>query len=122
MPRISKADARILIQHYRDTGGWDNGQTKSVWFSKDDLITILGMTAEFGADGMHVYLARYPEKEMEGAPDPVKYKNRITTVFVPTIDKQDIFDVEAPPDEASMMSTDGSDPTNPAYDHGGLEP
>ncbi len=121
MPRISKADARILIQHYRDTGGWADGQTRSVWFSKDDFTQILGMTAEFGADGMHIYIAKYPEKEMPGAPDPVKYKNRITVVFVPTIDKQDIFDVQAPPDEQAMMAM-GGDPNDPAFDHGGLEP
>jgi hypothetical protein len=126
MSRISKADARTLIQRYRDTGGWDKGQTKSVWFSKNDLIEILGMTVEFEADGVHIYLAKYPETEMPGAPDPAKYKNRITVVFVPTIDKQDIFDVQAPPDESGSpsgaMATMSGDPNDPAFDHGTLEP
>ncbi|HEV8284789.1 MAG TPA: hypothetical protein VGQ09_10805 [Chitinophagaceae bacterium] len=120
MPRISKAVARVLIQWYKNTGGWDNGQTRSVWFSKDDFIQILSMTDEFDADGMHIYLAKYPDEEMPEAPDPEEYRNRITVVFVPTRDKQDIFDVEAPPDQA-MMATNG-DADDPAFDHGELEP
>jgi hypothetical protein len=120
MPRISKTDARILIQRYRDTGGWDSGQTKSIWFSSDDFKDILSMIAEVGADGMHIYLAKYPEKEMPGAPDPAKYRNRTTVVFVPTIDKQDIFDVEAASDEQAARTMDGG--TNDAYNHGNLEP
>lgn len=126
MPRISQADACTLIQQYRDAGGWDNGQTKSIWFSKDDFIEILSMTPEFGADGMHIYLAQYPETEMPGAPDPEKYRNRNTVVFVPTVDGQDIFDVEAPPGGAgnagTMMAMSGGGSGDPAYNHGQLEP
>jgi len=121
MPRISKADACTLIQRYRDTGGWANGQTKSIWFSKDDLADILNMTTDFDADGMHIYLARYSQAPTPGAPDPAKYVNRVTVVLVPTVNGQDIFDVESPASgagRASAMSGSG----DPAYDHGTLQP
>lgn len=123
MPRISKTDACTLIQRYRDTGGWDGGQTKSIWFSRDDLAEIQGMTGEFGADGMHIYLARYPDTPMNGAPDPAKYVNRITVVYVPTVNGQDIFDVESPPvGSSASKAMAASGPGDPAYNHGELKP
>ncbi|HEY2722236.1 MAG TPA: hypothetical protein VGI82_10950 [Chitinophagaceae bacterium] len=124
MPRISNTDACTLIQQYRDSGGWANGQTKSIWFSAANLEELQQLISESNGDGVHVYLAKYPSAEMAGA--PAKSKNRLTVVFVPTANGQDIFNVEAVAEAHTAMKamTDGTGGTggDSGYNHGTLEP
>ena len=115
---ISQAEAQLLIQTYRDSGGWGKGQTRSVWFSKDNFIQILNMITEFEGDGMDIYLGKYPADA-----SPVNYQNRITLVFVPTVDKKDIFDVEGSSSNAALAADDDGDGGDEdAFDHGELKP
>ncbi len=114
---VPKRTALKLIQNHRDTGGWAGGQTRGVWFSKDDFIEILGMIAALECDGMRIYIGKYPDTEiLPGTPNPAKYKNRLTVVFVPTKNKENIFDIQG------LIPDPLMEEPNPAFNHGDLEP
>jgi hypothetical protein len=123
---IPKITALKLIQTYRDTHGWEDGKTKGVWFSKDDFIEILGMITRLNCDGMRIYLGRYPiHEDLPGTPDPVKYRDRVTVVFVPTRNKVNIFnieeDVEVVENKIRILGEDDDDEPS-SFNHGDLEP
>lgn len=83
---ITNKDAIALIKEYKDCEGWGDKRTKSVWFSKSELLAMIDeipLEAD-GGDGLRIYFAKYPSS-LPSAPPPTGYENRNTLVFVPTV-------------------------------------
>jgi hypothetical protein len=112
---ILNGTAATLIQDYRDNGGWQNGQTKSVFFKKAEMENFMKMMGDLKAEGVNIYFARYPDDGSLNPKDHAEYSKRETVVFVLTDSNgNDLFDPETKPTVLPALSM--------AFDHGELNP
>src|SRR6185369_13921066 len=89
--------AAVMVQDYRNKGGWDNGQTKSVFFTKKEIDNFTALMQLYGAGGVNVYFGCYPDDGSEN-PTGRNYESRRTVVFVfADANGVDFFDVETDP-------------------------
>lgn len=78
---ISDFNSVWIIHEYKNATG---DQGKMIWFSKEDILTMLCHLHGNNRNGVRIYRGKYPDHENFSNVGGYNYRNKKTIVFMPT--------------------------------------